>query len=136
MMDEYTDTATADIVNLDVLKNLLDIRINLADIFPSWTRYVYSIPAVRINLFEALLGETDLFASNCAISSWDGAARWGAFAGQGEGDLKIRTTKGCLYYANKFYRSSKDSKMKTSTTDFNIFQEDFIEDHFLSHRGE
>lgn len=132
-VDEYSD---GDLAYFDTLKNILDFRINLADIFGSWTRSLYGIPSVRINLFEALFSETDLFASNCAISSWDGASRWGAFAGQGEGDLKIRTTKGCLYSSTKFYRSSKDSKMRSSTTPFNIYQEDHIEDHFLSRREE
>ncbi|MBI4197140.1 MAG: hypothetical protein HY539_04895 [Deltaproteobacteria bacterium] len=134
-MDEYAENTVSDILHLGALKSFLDFNINLTGFFPSWTRMIYNIPSVTINPFRQLLNWSGLFATNCAATYSSAQSRWGDLAGQGVGDLRIQTQVGCLYYANHFYRSSRDSKMKTSTNPFNLFQERYLKAHFLDQRS-
>ena len=135
-LDEYSDSSVSDIVQLDALQEMLDHTINLTGFLPRSLRETFHIPAVRINLFHFLIQYFDRLGPNCAARITTAIERWGRFSGQGSGDLKIHTTKGCLYYSNLFYRSSQNSKMRNSRQPFNVFQESVLRKKFLDKRAE
>lgn len=131
-MDEYANPA--DVVGILNLLSRLDVTVDLNGLLPSWLRATVRLPTIRVNVLSQILDRLGIFASNCASTKAAGDARWAPFMNQGEGNLKIQTKKGCFYFANKFYRSSIDSKMRTSESAFNIYQEDYIERVFLDNR--
>lgn len=131
-MDEYTEVNLADIQGLDALQALLDKPINLTKLVPGGKK----LPPVTVNPFQVLLQQAGVFASNCAPSKPVATKRWGHLLGQGEGKLKIVTTKGCLYQSALFYRSSEDSMMRGGGTPFNAYQAEHLQHHFLSQRQE
>ena len=135
-MDEYSDNTVTDIIHLDDLRTFLDHTINLTALIPSFIRHTLSIPSVRVNPFQLLIGQFDSLGANCAAYLSTAQRRWGSFEGRGSGDETIHTTTGCLYYSNLFYRSSRSSKMRSSLEPFNPYQEAFIRNHFLSVRSE
>lgn len=135
-LDEYHELNNADVRNFESLYEALRIRIDLSKIVPDWVNDIIDLPVIRINPLARLLNELDFIGPNCAPSAVKAIQRWGGLWMQGSGDQKILSTPGCLYSSSVFYRSSKNSKMKSASAPFNPYQERYIREHYLSQRSD